>query len=94
MSPKITSLPCHSSGTIGIGGQGMTLAIVDSSSGASSARVTNRSMISAFTGRNSIPPTTWGSSATTSSGKRRRRRLPAADVALPPSRAVATSDWS
>ena len=33
----MTSLPCCSAGTNGIGGQGITLAIVDSSSGAASA---------------------------------------------------------
>ena len=42
----ITSSPWRSGGTNGIGGQGMTLAIVDSSSGAASAAAMNPATVS------------------------------------------------
>ncbi len=58
--PKITSLPCCASGTNGIGGQGITLAIVDSASGAASAAATKPAIVSAVAGRISMPPTTSG----------------------------------
>ena len=53
----MTSLPCCSAGTNGIGGAGMTLAIVDSSSGAASAAAMNPAIVSAVAGSISIPPT-------------------------------------
>ena len=52
------SFPWCSCGTNGIGGAGMTLAIVDSSSGAASAAAMNPATTSAVAGRMSIPPTT------------------------------------
>ena len=52
-----TSLPCCSSGTNGIGGAGMTLAIVESSSGAASASAMKPAIASGVAGRISIPPT-------------------------------------
>ena len=52
----ITSLPCSSSGRNGIGGAGMTLAMVESSSGAASAAATKPAMVSAVAGRTSMPP--------------------------------------
>ncbi len=52
-----TGLPWCSSGTNGIGGAGITLAIVESSSGAASASATNPSITSGVAGRKSIPPT-------------------------------------
>ena len=58
MIAKMTSCPCSSSGTNGIGGQGMTLAMVDSSSGAASAAAMKPATVSAVAGRMSIPPTT------------------------------------
>ncbi len=54
----ITSLPCTSSGRNGIGGATMTFAIAESSSGAASDSATNPSIVSAFAGRISMPPTT------------------------------------
>ena len=60
INPKMTSLPWCSSGTNGIGGQGMTLAMVDSSSGAASAAAMNPATVSAVAGRISIPPTISG----------------------------------
>ena len=48
-------------GTNGIGGQGMTLAIVESSSGAASAAATKPAIVSGVAGRMSIPPTTSAS---------------------------------
>ena len=59
----MTSLPCHASSTNGIGGQGITLAMVPSSSGASSESAMNRSTVSAVAGSTSIPPTLPGRSA-------------------------------
>ena len=55
----MTSLPWCSAGTNGIGGQGITLAIPDSSSGAASAAAMNPATVSAVAGRMSIPPTIW-----------------------------------
>ncbi len=57
MRPRITTLPCCSAGRNGIGGQGMTLAIVESPSGAASAASTNPAIVSAVAGSNSRPPT-------------------------------------
>ena len=50
------------SGMNGIGGHGMTLAIVDSSSGASAAAAMKPATVSAVAGRISIPPTVVGTS--------------------------------
>ena len=44
-----------------MGGAGMTLAMVESSSGAASASATNAAMMSGVAGRISIPPTTVSS---------------------------------
>ena len=51
------SRPWYSSGTNGIGGQGITLAIVESSSGAASAAAMNPAIVSGVAGRTRIPPT-------------------------------------
>ena len=59
---RITISPWCSAGTNGIGGRGMTLAIVESSSGAASAAATNPAIVSAVAGRISSPPTIPGSS--------------------------------
>ena len=52
----MTSLPTASSGRNGIGGAVMTLAIVDSSSGAASAAAMKPATVSAVAGSTSIPP--------------------------------------
>ena len=57
----IASLPCHSSGTNGMGGVGITLAMVDSSSGAASAAAMKPATVSAVAGSSSMPPTKLGS---------------------------------
>ncbi len=57
----ITSLPCASSGTNGIGGAGITFAIDESSSGAASASAMNPAIVSTVAGSSSIPPTTVSS---------------------------------
>ena len=57
-----TSRPCCSAGRNGIGGAGMMLAMVDSSSGAASASAMNPAITSGVAGRISMPPTivwTW-----------------------------------
>ena len=74
MSAKITSLPCRSSGTNGIGGQGMTLAIVDSSSGAASAAAMNPAITSGVAGRISMPPTIVGRARGAGTGTASRPR--------------------
>ena len=51
----MTSLPCWSSGTNGIGGQGMTLAIEDSSSGAASAAATKPAIVVRGRGQDEHP---------------------------------------
>ena len=53
----MTTWPWCSSGTNGIGGQFMTLAIVESSSGAASAAAMKPATVSAVAGRMSMPPT-------------------------------------
>jgi hypothetical protein len=53
----MTSSPWCSAGTNGIGGAGITLAIVDSSSGAAAASATKPSITSGVAGSSSIPPT-------------------------------------
>ena len=53
-----TRRPCCSAGRNGIGGAGITFAIVESSSGAASAAATNAAMTSGVAGRISSPPTT------------------------------------
>ena len=58
----ITILPCCSSGRNGMGGAGMTLAMVDSSSGAFSAATMKPATVSTVAGRKSMPPTKLGSS--------------------------------
>ena len=58
ISAMMTRRPWCSSGIIGIGGAGMTFAIVDSSSGAASASAMNPAIVSGVAGRNSMPPTT------------------------------------
>ena len=50
-------LPCASGGRNGIGGAGITFAMVESSSGAASAAATNAAIDSAVAGRISMPPT-------------------------------------
>ena len=57
-----TRWPCCSAGTIGMGGAGMMLAMVESSSGAASAAAMNPAMIGGVAGRISIPPTAEGTS--------------------------------
>ena len=52
-----TGLPCAASGTNGIGGAIMMLAIVESSSGAASAASRKPVIVSGVAGRISIPPT-------------------------------------
>ena len=52
----ITSWPWYSSGTNGIGGQGITLAIVESPSGAARPRRMNPATVAGVAGRTSIPP--------------------------------------
>ena len=54
--------PWTSSGTNGIGGHGITFAIVDSSSGASAAAAMKPAMVSVVAGRMSMPPTVVGTS--------------------------------
>ena len=56
MSPISTGLPRCSSGTNGIGGASMMLAIVESSSGAAPAVATNPVITSGVAGSISIPP--------------------------------------
>ena len=73
-SAMTTSLPWCSSGTNGIGGQGMTFAIVDSSSGAASAAAMNPAIVSGVAGRISIPPTTLGDVVRAGTGTGSRRR--------------------
>ena len=51
MRARITTLPWCSAGTNGIGGQGMTLAIVESPSGAASAASTNPAIVSGRRGQ-------------------------------------------
>src|SRR6266511_3289830 len=58
MSAMIESLPCSSSGTNGIGGARITLAIDESSSGAASASAMKPSIVSTVAGSMSTPPTT------------------------------------
>ena len=55
-SAKITSLPCVSAGRNGIGGAGMTFAMVESSSGAASESSMKRRTVSAVAGSMNIPP--------------------------------------
>ena len=53
----MTSRPCWSAGTNGSGGAGMMLAMVDSSSGAASARAMKPAITSGVAGSSSRPPT-------------------------------------
>jgi len=55
--PMTMSRPWYSSGTNGIGGHGITLAIVESSSGAVSAAAMKPAIVSGVAGRTRIPPT-------------------------------------
>ena len=56
----IERVPCTASGRNGMGGAGMTLAMVDSSSGAASAAAMNPAITSGVAGRRSMPPTIAG----------------------------------
>lgn len=58
-SAMITGSPWNCSGTNGIGGDGMTFAMVDSSSGAALAASTKEAITSAVAGRTNMPPYTF-----------------------------------
>ena len=58
MKARMMSLPCCSGGRNGIGGAGITLAIVQSSSGAASAAAMKPEITSGVPGRMSMPPVT------------------------------------
>ncbi len=78
--PKTTIFPWCAAGTNGIGGQFMTFAMVESSSGAASDRAMNPATTSGVPGSMSMPPTTW------SSGCRRYQKRVATPKVPPPPR--------
>ena len=74
-----TSRPWCSGARNGSGGAGMTLAIVESSSGAASASAMKAASTSAEAGRNSIPPT-----IVSTSWRRNFRRVATPKLPPPP----------
>ena len=76
---RITSEPWNSSGRNGIGGAGITFAIVVSSSGAACASAMNAAIVSGVAGRKSSPPTT-----VPTSWSRRCRRVATPKLPPPP----------
>ena len=83
-----TSSPWRSSGTNGIGGAGITLAIVDSPSGAASDSARNELRTSGVAGSRSMPPTTEGTSCS-----RNLNRVATPKLPPPPRIAQNRSGW-
>src|SRR5215218_6825084 len=87
----MTSRPRCSAGTNGSGGAGMTLAMVDSSSGAACASATKAAITAGVAGCTSRPPTNWRSSCS-----RNWNRVTTPKLRPPPRMAQNSSgcDWS